>query len=112
MVSISRGDLVRSGQGGVVARTARDRDSEVLAAVAEQLRVEAARRRVTIRELARRSALPYPSVQKSLAGTRMIDVVELAKLCVALDVTPADLLRHIDLPGADRAEERQTGSEA
>jgi transcriptional regulator with XRE-family HTH domain len=95
-----------------VARTARDRESAVLAAVAEQLRVEAARQRVTIRELARRSGLPYPSVQKSLAGTRMIDVVELAKLCVALDVTPADLLRGIDLSGAEQAQERQTGSGA
>lgn len=75
-----------------MARSARDRDSEVLAAVAEGLRVEAARQRVTIRELARRSGLPYPTVQKSLAGTRMIDVVELAKLCIALDVTPASVL--------------------
>jgi transcriptional regulator with XRE-family HTH domain len=95
-----------------VARTARDRESEILAAVAEQLRVEAARQRVTIRELARRSGLPYPSVQKSLAGTRMIDVVELAKLCVALDVTPADLLAGIDMSAADKGQARQTGSGA
>ena len=38
-----------------MARIARDRESAVFAAVAEQLRVEAARQRVTIRELARRS---------------------------------------------------------
>ena len=95
-----------------MARTARDRESAVLAAVAEQLRVEAARQRVTIRELARRSGLPYPSVQKSLAGTRMIDVVELAKLCVALGVTPADLLRGIDMSPANKPQERHTGSGA
>ena len=83
-----------------MARSPRDRGSEVLAAVAEGLRVEAARQRVTIRELARRSGLPYPTVQKSLAGTRMIDVVELAKLCSALDVTPASVLDSIDLGDA------------
>lgn len=74
-----------------MASNSRDRESAVLAAVAEQLRAEAARQRVSLRELSRRSGVPYPTVQKSLAGRRMIDVAELAALCYALDVSAADL---------------------
>lgn len=82
-----------------MASNSRDRESSVLAAVAEQLRLEAARQRVSLREISRRSGVPYPTVQKSLAGRRMIDVAELAALCYALDVGPALLLARIETEG-------------
>lgn len=78
-----------------MATNSRDTASQVLAAVAEQLRSEAARQRVSLRDLSRRSGIPYPTVQKSLAGRRMIDISELARLCQALGVSPAELFSRI-----------------
>lgn len=70
----------------------RDTDSEVLAAVAAELRAEAARQAMSLRDLADRAGLPYPTVQKSLSAMHMIDVNELALLCEALGITPAELM--------------------
>lgn len=79
-----------------MAQNARERDSSVLAELAGELRAEAARQQVNLHELSRRSGIPYPTVQKSLAGRRMIDVVELARLCYALSIAPADLFARIE----------------
>lgn len=83
------------GVRGSVATNSRDRENTVLAAIAEQLRIEVARQQLTLHELSRRSGVPYPTVQKSLKGRRMIDVVELARMCYALGVKPSVLFDRI-----------------
>lgn len=79
-----------------MATNSRDRESLILAALAGQLRAEAARRRISLRELARLSGVPYPTVQKSLAGRRMIDVSELARLCQALQISASRLFERAE----------------
>lgn len=79
-----------------MASNSRDRESAILAALAAELRAEAAKQRVGLRELARRSGIPYPTVQKSLAARRMIDVAELGRLCYALNVSPSALFARVD----------------
>lgn len=79
-----------------MAQNARERESAVLAELAGELRAEAARQQLSLHELSRRSGMPYPTVQKSMAGRRMIDVAELARLCYALSVTPADLFSRLE----------------
>lgn len=79
----------------------------MLKAVAEQLRMQAARQRMSLRDLAARSGVPYPTVRKSLSGERMIDVEELFKLTAALGVKP-----HILMAAAEAAvEENQLHAE-
>lgn len=80
----------------------------VLRALADELRAEAARRRVTIRELARLSDVPYPTTRKSVAGERMIDVEELSRFGRALETTGADLLYRAER----RAEDYRLDAEA
>lgn len=88
--------------------SARAREHVVLAAVAAELRGEAARQRLSLHELSRQSGIPYPTVQKSMAGRRMIDVVELARLCVALGISPGEMFQRAeaalddDPPARDR----------
>lgn len=89
-----------------MAQNNRDVQSPLLAAIAQELRLEVARQRTTLREVARKSGVPYATVQKSLAGTRMIDVTELAKLCYALDLTPSTLFAKAESRPASTVERR------
>lgn len=85
-----------------MATNSRDRESLILAVLAGQLRAEAARQRVSLRDLARNSGVPYPTVQKSLAGRRMIDVSELARLCQALHVSASTLFERAEAEIAEQ----------
>ena len=60
----------------------------LLGAVATELRVLAAERKIGVRALAETSGVPHPTVSKSLNGLRMIDVEELGKLAAALGTSP------------------------
>lgn len=68
----------------------------LLVAVATELRVEAARQQLSLRELSRRSGVPYPTTRKSLEGTRAIDIEELALLAGALGVSVAVLVERAE----------------
>lgn len=61
-------------------------------AVAQELRIEAARQQMPLRELARLSDVPYPTTRKSVSGDRVIDVEELAKFAGALGLTGGEVL--------------------
>jgi transcriptional regulator with XRE-family HTH domain len=62
-------------------------------ALAAELRAERVAINMTIEELRQRAGLTKPTMLRILAGTRDINVTQLAKLGTALDVTPEDLLR-------------------
>lgn len=87
-----------------MAQNARRTDSDFLQRVAAELRAETARKGWSMRDLARVSRVPYPTVQRSLAGHRMIDVAELAMMCGALEVSPAQLLAAIWEPAPSAPE--------
>lgn len=61
-------------------------------AVATELRVELARQRVGIRELARISGVPYATTRKCVEGLRAIDIEELSRLSAALGLTPSEMI--------------------
>lgn len=66
-------------------------------AVSAELRAEASRRNIGVRELGERSRLPYSTVSKSLRGARVIDVEELGRLCHGLNIEPAEILRNAEI---------------
>jgi len=68
--------------------------------VAAELRAEAARQHLGVTELAARADMPHSTVSKSLNGKRMIDVEELAKLCAALGLQPAEIARRASVGGS------------
>lgn len=71
----------------------------VVAALAEELRVELTRQDLTVRKLAEVSGVPYTTVQRSLKGARSIDVEELQKMCDALGVRSSELFRRAEKRG-------------
>lgn len=66
-------------------------------AVSAELRAEAGRRNLGVRELAARSRLPYSTVSKTLRAQRVVDVEELARLAHGMDVEPAEIVRNAEI---------------
>ncbi|QKS20955.1 helix-turn-helix transcriptional regulator [Curtobacterium sp. Csp1] len=66
-------------------------------AVSAELRAEAGRRNIGVRELAARSRLPYSTVSKTLRAQRVVDVEELARLAHGMDIEPAEIVRNAEI---------------
>jgi transcriptional regulator with XRE-family HTH domain len=60
-------------------------------ALADELHAEKEAQRLTLDELERRSGVPKVSLQRFLAGDRVIKVDVLAQICSALGVTPGEM---------------------
>jgi transcriptional regulator with XRE-family HTH domain len=70
-----------------------DPDAGLNAAVADELRAEMARRRISVKELAQLADIPYGTLRRKISAERYIDVAELDQLAKALGVTSADIVR-------------------
>lgn len=68
------------------------RERDVAAAVAEQLRVLMARKKMRTLHLSKAAGIPNSTLSSILDGGRAIDVDQLARLCRQLDVEPGDVL--------------------
>lgn len=66
-------------------------------AVSAELRAEASRRNIGVRELGERSRLPYSTVSKTLRGQRVIDVEELGRLAHGIGIEPAEIVRNAEI---------------
>lgn len=66
-------------------------------AVSAELRAEAGRRNLGVRELAARSRLPYSTVSKTLRAARVVDVEELGRLAHGIGIEPAEIVRNAEI---------------
>lgn len=67
-------------------------DAGLNAAVAAELRAEMGRKKISARDLAQLSEIPYGTLRRYLAAERHIDVAVLDQVTGALGVTPVDIV--------------------
>lgn len=73
-------------------------------AVATEIRVELARKKIGVRELSRLSGVPYSTARKCVEGLRAIDIEELSLLSAALGLTPSAIVERAEAAVAAEAE--------
>ena len=64
--------------------------------MAGELRAERGRKKLTYAELVERTGMSKSSVIRYLDGERDIPMTALAKFCLALDLTPAEVAARVD----------------
>lgn len=87
------GDIVRryvslSVPGGIITTV----NTTQVAAVMDEIRAEAGRKRVSIKELSRRIGIDYGTLRNYLAGRRVMDMAVMYRIADALGVSGGALL--------------------
>jgi len=70
-------------------------ETELLEALAEELRAQVARNRISQRDLAQKSKLALATINKTLTGARVPDFIELYKICNALNIDMFTLMENV-----------------